>query len=54
MFEESGIKVKARKLVAVFDHSKHRYKAHHYRCYKIYLVFDLVVGVRMGKKSAEL
>jgi ADP-ribose pyrophosphatase YjhB (NUDIX family) len=45
VFEESGLKVKARKVAAVFDHRKHGYKAHLYHFYKIYLVCSLVGGV---------
>jgi ADP-ribose pyrophosphatase YjhB (NUDIX family) len=44
VFEESGLKVKARKLAAVFDHRKHGYKAHLYHFYKIYVICDLAGG----------
>lgn len=44
VLEESGHKVKSRKVAAIFDHRKHGYKKHLYHFYKIYLICDLLGG----------
>jgi ADP-ribose pyrophosphatase YjhB (NUDIX family) len=45
VLEESGLRVKARKIAAVFDLRKHGYKAYLYHFCKIYIVCDPVGGV---------
>jgi|SRR5262249_31514170 len=53
VFEESGYRVKAKKVTAIYDHRKHGYKAHLYHFYKIYLLCDLAGGSKSASSETS-
>jgi ADP-ribose pyrophosphatase YjhB (NUDIX family) len=55
VLEESGLKVKSRKVAAIYDHRKHGYKAHLYHFYKIYMVCELAGGsIKANIETSEV
>lgn len=55
VLEESGLIVSAKKVIGIYDHRQHGYKAHLYHFYKIYILCDLMNGVeKTSNETSEV